>query len=276
MQIINFYGLNKYVQNIIFASNDNKYIDIEKKIGVEKSKIILFEDNQTAIEDAKQNGVKDNQIICITDDTLKVHQIESNEYLSKQTLAFYSFYYRGYGKMYNPDFINNLKNQFANYSPEKLKSAYMNLLRVVVRDFLYITNILTNECLTVVCIPRSKAEDEYIPNQQLFRTGIQQAVKYLHEKKGIGLLDGTHYISRHTNTKTTHLSKSPLINNDGRMPYVGITKDTCEINPNVKNRDILLVDDIYTKTINIDEDAIQALYDAGAKSVTFYSVCKTL
>ena len=43
---------------------------------------------------------------------------------------------------------------------------------------------------------------------------------------------------------------------------------------NVKN--ILLIDDVYTKDVGIDEDAIQALFDHGAKSVIFYSVGKTL
>lgn len=42
-----------------------------------------------------------------------------------------------------------------------------------------------------------------------------------------------------------------------------------------KDKDILLIDDIYTKTINIDEDAIQALIESGAKSVTFYAVGRT-
>jgi len=38
----------------------------------------------------------------------------------------------------------------------------------------------------------------------------------------------------------------------------------------------LLIDDIYTKSINIDEDAIQALIDKGAKSIVFYAIGKTL
>ena len=60
------------------------------------------------------------------------------------------------------------------------------------------------------------------------------------------------------------------------MPYPGITKDTCSISNEVKNKNILLIDDIYTNNINIDEDAIQALLDKGAKSVIFYSVGKTV
>ena len=39
----------------------------------------------------------------------------------------------------------------------------------------------------------------------------------------------------------------------------------------INSKNILLIDDIYTKFVNIDEDAIQALLDKGAKSVHFYS-----
>jgi predicted amidophosphoribosyltransferase len=55
----------------------------------------------------------------------------------------------------------------------------------------------------------------------------------------------------------------------------GKTKDTCLISNEIIGKDILLIDDIYTKSINIDEDAIQALLDKGAKSVIFYAVAKT-
>ena len=43
----------------------------------------------------------------------------------------------------------------------------------------------------------------------------------------------------------------------------------------VKSKRILLVDDIYTEGVNIDEDAIQTLYEYGAKKVIFYSIAKT-
>jgi predicted amidophosphoribosyltransferase len=51
-----------------------------------------------------------------------------------------------------------------------------------------------------------------------------------------------------------------------------LLKDTCKLSSEIKGRDILLVDDIYTPGCGIDEDAIQALYDAGARSVIFYAV----
>ena len=53
---------------------------------------------------------------------------------------------------------------------------------------------------------------------------------------------------------------------DGDMPHPGITKNTCNISSEVKGKDILLIDDIYTSRVYIDEDAIQALFDNGAKT----------
>lgn len=90
-----------------------------------------------------------------------------------------------------------------------------------------------------------------------------------------GIIDGTGYIQRHTNTKTTHLRK-PIANydNDGPLPYPGITEQTCTISLDVKFKHILLIDDIYTHGVNIDEDAINALLKFGARSVTFYAVGK--
>jgi len=56
------------------------------------------------------------------------------------------------------------------------------------------------------------------------------------------------------------------------MPFPGITIATCEISPNVKGRDVLLIDDIYTPGVNIDEDAINALRNAGTNTVAFYAI----
>lgn len=82
---------------------------------------------------------------------------------------------------------------------------------------------------------------------------------------------------RHTNTKTTHIHKNlPGFDNCGSEPYVGITNDTCHINADVvRDKTVILIDDIYTKTVNVDEDCIQALYDAGAARVVFYAVAYT-
>lgn len=117
--------------------------------------------------------------------------------------------------------------------------------------------------LRVCVIPRSKRENSYRCNQLYLRTTIQLVTQQLN-----GFIDGTHDIIRHTDTTTTHLARSGH-GGAGELPYVGITKDTCNISDDVIGQDILLIDDLYTKTVNIDEDCIQALLDKGARSVIF-------
>lgn len=122
--------------------------------------------------------------------------------------------------------------------------------------------------LTVCVIPRAKVN--YNSNQLLFKSTVSDVVNRLN-----GFANGTNYIVRQTDTKTTHLKRGISGGGSGSSPYPGITKDTCSISNNVRSKEILLIDDLYTKTVNIDEDAIQALLDKGAKQVIFYAVGKT-
>ena len=86
--------------------------------------------------------------------------------------------------------------------------------------------------------------------------------------------NGTDVITRTKDTKTTHDWR--LENNTGDMPYKGITAKTCEIKARaIKEKNILLVDDIYTEGVNVAEDCIQTLLDFGAKSVTLYVIART-
>lgn len=56
------------------------------------------------------------------------------------------------------------------------------------------------------------------------------------------------------------------------MPYPGIAEKTCSFDETLlHDKNIVLIDDVYTKTTNIDEDIIEALYNHGAKRVIFYS-----
>ena len=118
---------------------------------------------------------------------------------------------------------------------------------------------------------KSKSEDSYRDNQKLFRRTVQRVA----QNYPTIFEDGTHYIIRHTDTQTTHLARSGH-GGTGDLPYQGITVDTCDISEMIEGKDILLVDDLYTRTVNIDEDAIQALLDNGADSVCFYAVGKTV
>jgi hypothetical protein len=199
-------------------------------------------------------------------------QIQANEYLQSPTRGYYHLSYVGYGNLGNPDYINDLKNTFNNEYAEKLSAAQNSLLAVLRADIPALYAQLGHTELTVCVVPRAKAEHEYHQNQLLFRSVVSH---FVHGFKGT--VDGTRYIQRHTNTKTTHLRKEiPNFVNDGPQPYPGITAQTCTISPQIANTHVLLIDDIYTYRVNIDEDAISALLKAGAQSVTFYAVGKTV
>jgi hypothetical protein len=195
--------------------------------------------------------------------------IHSNEYLSKSIQAYYHQEYTKFGAEGNPDFINHLKNQFGNTNDATLRNAENELRKILEGDLPKIKSMNHIENLTVCVIPRAKTEGSYSENQKVFRKVVKEVVDKL-----TGFANGTNYIIRQKNTRTTHMNKSGY-GGDGDMPFPGITKDTCKISDEVKGKDILLIDDIYTKSINIDEDAIQALFEKGVKSVVFYSVAKT-
>jgi hypothetical protein len=197
-------------------------------------------------------------------------QVQANNYLCRNTNAFYHVRYTGMENLGNPNYLNDLKNTFNSFSEPKLQSAVQDLRIVLQEDLPQIFQSLDFDVITVCVVPRAKAEDAYHANQQLFRTTVQAVIGQVN-----GFVDGTSYLRRHTNTKTTHL-RNPIPNytNDGQEPYPGITEKTCEISPNVRGKNILLIDDIYTPDVNIDEDAINALLKAGAHTVTFYAVGK--
>lgn len=201
---------------------------------------------------------------------MKQFQIDANDYLSIHTRAFFNVPYTGMGNPGNPNYLNDLKNTFNNFSEDKLRSAVQELQNTLQADLQQIFQLLDCNVIVVCVVPRAKAENAYHRNQQLFRTTVQAVIRQVH-----GYVDGTSYLRRHTNTKTTHF-RNPVPNytNDGPEPYPGITEQTCDISTNVAGKNILLIDDIYTPGVNIDEDAINAQLNAGAKTVTFYAVGK--
>lgn len=192
--------------------------------------------------------------------------IQPNEYLIKSIQAYYHHVYTGFRTEGNPDFINHLKNSFDNTGKNVLQEAIYELIKVLNEELPKIRDNHRTTNLFVCVVPRSKSENSYSVNQKLFKKCISVV-----SQKTLGLIDGSSSIIRHTNTRTTHLNNSGY-GGDGEMPYPGITKATCNISSEVLGKDILLIDDIYTKDVNIDEDAIQALLDNGAKSVIFYCV----
>ena len=203
--------------------------------------------------------------------------------LAHDTLAYYhSDYIGGQGRYKIHGTIENLictfKNDITRYSNDVLNSAMYDLAKIIAYDLLKISeNHKSLLPITVCVIPRAKHEAYYRNDQKLFRQTISKVIQLFEKNNLRFFIDGTHHIIRHTDTATTHLSHNPLANpGTGDMPYKGITRDTCQISTEVHGKNILLIDDLYTKTVGIDEDAIQALYDNGANKVIFYSVGKTV
>ena len=202
---------------------------------------------------------------------LQEFKVLPNKCLTQEIKSFYHTYYLGYQRPNNPDYLNTLKNTYNSCTQENLESAAQELVKVLLEDFPIIIRKLGTQSITVCVVPRAKAENSYKPNQLLFKKVVQNVCDRL------SINDGTDYIIRHTNTKTTHLPRNIRnYNNDGDSPFSGITINTCGISDNVRGKEILLVDDIYTNSINIDEDAIQALLDSGAKSVFFFAIAYTV
>lgn len=194
--------------------------------------------------------------------------------LSHNITAFYHSDYQGGSDTQREtsgtveNIICTLKNQFQDKASNVLQIASQQLINILLEDLPKILRQVGKKSLTVCVIPRAKVN--YSSNQRLFNETVANAVNQLDN-----FHNGINYIVRHTDTRTTHMNRSGY-GGEGKMPYPGITKETCTISDEVKGKDILLIDDLYTKTVNIDEDAIQALLDKGANSVVFYSIGKTV
>lgn len=218
----------------------------------------------------KRKGKIDNADFYVTDsNTIKLR----GKFLNQNIKAFYHADYKSGNSWKIDNSIENLiwtlKND-VNPFPDRLTKAQQQLSLIIKQDLQKILEILEKSDITVCVVPRAKSEGYYRADQLLFRKVISDVVDTMPNVE-----NGTKYIIRHTNTRTTHLDKAGK-GGDGNLPYPGITKDTCAISEKINGKDILLIDDLYTKGVNIDEDAIQALLDKGANSVTFYSVGKTV
>lgn len=204
---------------------------------------------------------------------LKEFIIDPNLFLKQKIKGFYHKDYFSSGNWDKEGeleyLIWSLKNDSGcKYSHKRyLSTAYKRLKIILQRDLPKIKDKINVDSLAVCIVPRAKEGSVYNEDQLLFRKAVSDTVDKIEK----GFINGTKYLVRHTSTKTTHLKQD----NEGIRPYIGITKNTCYISDNVIGKDILLIDDIYTKTVNIDEDAIQALLDKGARSVHFYAVGKT-
>lgn len=204
---------------------------------------------------------------------MKKFEILANDYLSQNITAFYHEDYTGGMGLYRQagtieHLICSFKNDITKTPDYILQECKKRLSEILETD---IPQIIKQQNLhkPMICvIPRAKTT--YRPDQLQFKATVQNAVS-----KFADVQDGTECIQRIINTRTTHRNHAGY-GGDGNLPYPGITNDTCKISNNVIDKDIILIDDLYTKTINIDEDAIQALLNHGAKSVIFYAIGHTV
>lgn len=198
---------------------------------------------------------------------MKNFKILHNKYLNQDINAYANCDYVGYQKVSNPDYLIRLKNGSKKYDEMKLMGDFIKVCDIATNNLKDIQN--KQHCDFSICVvPRSKKEESYSQCQLMFKKAISCATNI------VGMEDLTDAIKRIKNTKTTHNWR--LENNTGSNPYLGITQDTCYINKNsIKNKNIILVDDIYTRGINVCEDCLQTLLNLGAKSVIMYVIAKT-
>ncbi len=169
---------------------------------------------------------------------MKELTIKANKFLEKNNQGFYNCEYLGYQKPNNPDFFNRLKNISGQYDELNLVEDFVDISERLIEDFKKLSQKYHN--YSVCVIPRSKADKSYSARQLMFKKAVSSIANKL------GLTNATEVIKRVKNTRTTHNWR--LENNFGNLPYVGITKDTCEIDINkINGKNIILVDDIYTE-----------------------------
>lgn len=180
---------------------------------------------------------------------------------------FHDWYYTMKDPRNTMRFLTDLKNDIPPYkTPEQITQSEAKLAQVLRNDFAGIVSVYGT--MTVCGVPRSKRESSY-PFSQM---GLKRTIRAV--ARELGMEDGMDYIVRHTDTVCTHRARSGH-GGAGEMPRPGLLKDTCFMSPCIAGKDILLVDDIYTPGVGIDEDAIQVVLDCGAKSVIFYAVGHT-
>ena len=200
---------------------------------------------------------------------MNILEIETNDYLHRKVYAFYYGYHRRWNDT-QVGFINTLKNDDSSFGDHKkdfgytLSEASNALYEILNKELKEIAKKFPFK-LTICVVPRAEKAENYQPNQLLFGKTIRSFVANNLDTFN----DGTDYIIRNIDTPTTHKTRNY------HSVDIGVTKRTCTISPYVNNKHILLIDDIYTKSVNIDEDAIQALFDSGAINVIFYAIGKT-
>ena len=190
-------------------------------------------------------------------------KIGNDAFLDRDVDLYFHAHYYGFSSAENTiKYINYLKNDRRDYD-DRIAVCEDKAAKVLAADLSELVNIYGP--LTVCGIPRSKRDDVYPPEKMGFKRAIRKAITM-----NPLLSDGMDYIVRHTNTLCTHRSYWGY-GGDGEGPRPGLIRDTCHLSSEIAGKNIVLVDDIYTAGVGIDEDGVRALFDAGAKSVVMYT-----
>ncbi len=190
-------------------------------------------------------------------------KIGNDVFLDRDVDLYFHAHYYGFSSTENTiKYINYLKNDRRTFD-DRIATSEEKAAMVLAVDLSELVNLYGP--LTVCGIPRSKREDVY-PSEKM---GLKRAIRKAIAMNPL-LSDGMDYIVRHTNTLCTHRSYWGY-GGDGEGPRPGLIRDTCHLSSEIAGKNIVLVDDIYTADVGIDEDGVQALFDAGAKSVIMYA-----
>lgn len=205
------------------------------------------------------------------------HTLTANRFLKKDSTAYFHDYYippkNGGGQL--TDLILAIKS----HGTEAVKQVISEIIKDDLEKIINENDIYLKERPTVIAVPRSKPDTFWQSHELQFRPTISMGLKKTKfSVKGSDIkwiIDGTQYLTRTEATQTTHKAHLNDTTDIGAAPYPGITKDTCQLVGDISNKNIILIDDIYTDGVGIDEDCMQFLLDNGAADVILYTLGKT-
>lgn len=275
IETMQYHDILKYCNHCYFKEDIEPYKSkvecLKCKENINFSKILLFEDDVSLQNEFRSAGVN----YLYSSALLRQFTIHACDKLSTDIIGFFHWEYIKFRVEGNPDCINTIKNDYNSFNSTELEKAKNKMMFVLETDLKLIKK-LHPEINMVCTVPRAKRNETYKQTQLMFFNIVQTVIQKMQCDNNLYIEDGTYYIQRIEDTKTTHLSYNTINTDNQPSPYKGITKNTCRINPNITGKTILLIDDIYTKNVGIDEDALQALIENGAQSVIFYAFARTV
>ena len=206
-------------------------------------------------------------------DDLLFYDITPNDFLTTEICGYSHDFYipmkLGGGK--TSKLILTIKNSFGDAAHNEIEAAKTEISKVIKFDLDKIIKRHQFEKPIAIVVPRSKPDNYWNNTQLQFRPAVAAGILQSNL-----IIDGTQYLTRCAATQTTHIAHLNNTQNTGEPPYPGITKDTCRLNENIVNKNVILIDDIYTVGVGVDEDCVQFLLDNGAASVILYTLGITI